>query len=148
VPPLRWRDADGGTHQGGLALLVSNNPYRLGRAVGSGTRPRLDTASLGVAVLAPPAGIRRALLRLWSLPALEVESETQVPAGIDGEAVTLEAPLRFKSRPGALRVRISVNHPGASPSAALPDRAWGTVGALARIVVAGDRLKQVPSVER
>jgi Diacylglycerol kinase catalytic domain len=139
VPPLHWRDAQGRTHQGGLALLVSNNPYRLGRAVGSGTRPRLDTASLGVAVLAPQAGIRRGLLRLWSLPALEVESDARVPAGIDGEAATLEAPLHFKSRPGALRVRISVKHPGASPSAALPDRAWGAVRALARIAVAGDR---------
>lgn len=44
-----------------------------------------------------------------------------VPAGLDGEAVVLDAPVRFTSRPGALRVRIAPHHPGASPSAGLPD---------------------------
>jgi diacylglycerol kinase family enzyme len=135
--PLRWRDPDGEVHSGGLALLVSNNPYRLGRAVGSGTRPRLDTANLGVAILGPSGGVRRGLLRLWKLPEIEIDGDGSVPAGIDGEAVLLEAPLRFRTRPAALRVRISVKHPGVSPSAALPNRAWGSVGALVRIALLG-----------
>jgi diacylglycerol kinase family enzyme len=135
--PLRWRDPDGETHSGGLALLVSNNPYRLGRAVGSGTRPRLDTANLGVAILGPSGGVRRGLLRLWTLPAIEIDGDGSIPAGIDGEAVLLEAPLRFSTRPAALRVRISAKHPGVSPSAALPNRAWGSVGALVRIALLG-----------
>ena len=50
----------------------------------------------------------------------------QVAAGIDGEAVTLDAPLRFTTRPAALRVRIAAAHPGASPSAAMPEGAWET----------------------
>ncbi|HEV7176843.1 MAG TPA: diacylglycerol kinase family protein, partial [Solirubrobacteraceae bacterium] len=50
APALRWRDPDGFAHDSGMALLVSNNPYRLGTAIGSGTRPRLDSARLGVAV--------------------------------------------------------------------------------------------------
>ena len=44
-----------------------------------------------------------------------------MPAGIDGEAVKLEPPLRFRIRPGVLRVRIARRHPGASPSAMLPE---------------------------
>ena len=35
--------------------------------------------------------------------------------------MTLEAPLRFRIRPGVLRVRIARAHPGASPSAAIPE---------------------------
>ena len=45
--------------QSGAAILVSNNPYRLGRALSSGTRPRLDSGTLGVAVLAPGRHERR-----------------------------------------------------------------------------------------
>jgi diacylglycerol kinase family enzyme len=120
TPPLRWREPDGRTHEGGLALLVSNNPYRLGRLVGSGTRPRLDTGDLGVAVMWPPKGVRAGLLRLWSLPAVEVDGDGGVPAGIDGEAAMLDPPLRFTVRPAALRVRIASRHPGSSPAAAFP----------------------------
>jgi diacylglycerol kinase family enzyme len=137
APPMRWRDPEGFTHTGGLALLVSNNPYRLGRAIGSGTRPRLDTAQLGVAVLGPRGGLRQGLLRRWSMPSIEVEGDGALPAGIDGEAALLDAPLRFAMRPGALRVRISVNHPGASPSAAVPDGAWAGLRALVSLAVSG-----------
>jgi diacylglycerol kinase family enzyme len=138
APPLRWRDPDGFTHEGGLALLVSNNPYRLGRAVGSGTRPRLDSARLGVAVLGPTGGVRKGLLHRWSLPSIEVDGDGAVPAGIDGEAALLEPPLRFEMRPRALRVRISVSHPGASPSAVVPDNGWAALRALGAIAVRGD----------
>ena len=139
APRLRWRDPDGFTHQGGMALLVSNNPYRLGRAIGSGTRPRLDTAKLGVAILGPGGGIREGLLRRWSLPSIEVEGEGAVPAGIDGEAALIDPPLRFVVHPGALRVRISPSHPGASPSAAVPDGAWPGLRALVRLAATGSR---------
>jgi diacylglycerol kinase family enzyme len=137
-PPLRWRDPDDVTHETGLALLVSNNPYRLGRAVGSGTRPRLDSGQLGVAVLGPTGSVRQGLLHRWSLPTIEVDSDGAVPAGIDGEAALLEPPLRFEMRPRALRVRISLGHPGASPSAAVPDDAWAALRTLVAIAVRGD----------
>src|SRR5213078_1541026 len=39
---LRWTGADGSDHKTGAVVLVSNDPYRLGRVLGSGTRPRLD----------------------------------------------------------------------------------------------------------
>ena len=137
VPPLRWRDADGLVHEGGLALLISNNPYRLGRALGSGTRPSLDTGRLGVAVVVPAGGAHRGVLELWSSPAIEIDGEGPLPAGIDGEAAMLEPPLRFTIRRAALRVRISTKHPAVSPAAAIPDNAWTGVRALARIALTG-----------
>lgn len=143
--PLRWRDPDGTDHEGGVALLISNNPYRLGRAIGSGTRPRLDSASLGVAVIGPPKGIGHGLLELWSLSSVEVDGDGAVPAGIDGEAVMLEAPLRFVSYPAALRVRISTAHPGRSPAATLPDNAWAGVRELVRIAFGSSALPRARS---
>jgi diacylglycerol kinase family enzyme len=140
--PLRWRSPDGISHQAGLALLISNNPYRLGRAVASGTRPRLNGSRLGVAVIGRRRdaghpgredGAGRGLVRTWSVPTLEVDSHAPVPAGIDGEAAVLDPPLRFATRPGVLRVRIATKHPGCSPSAALPEGSWAVPGALARI---------------
>ena len=134
---LRWRDEDDKPHESAAVILVSNNSYRLGRAVGSGTRPRMDEGELGVAVLkAPPrdssqgAGRR---WRQWSTPAFEVTSSQPVPVGVDGEALVLDPPLRFVSRPGALRVRIAPTHPGASPSAALPDQLHHVLGRLLAI---------------
>ena len=50
-------DRPGGhEHHSGAAILVSNNRYRLGRAVGSGTRPRIDDGLLGITVAGAPAG--------------------------------------------------------------------------------------------
>ena len=48
--------------------------------------------------------------------------------------MTLDPPLRFRSRPRALRVRIAPQHPGASPSAIEPDSGLATIGALAGFV--------------
>ena len=123
---LWWRGPGDTMHQGGLAVLVSNNRYRLGRAVGSGTRPRIDDGSLGITVIGSPTsgpsghpmGIP---WRSWSAPTFEVDSGQPVPAGIDGEAVMLDPPLHFTIRPGVLRVRIAHGHPGASPSALAPE---------------------------
>ncbi|MGZ4185865.1 MAG: diacylglycerol/lipid kinase family protein [Solirubrobacteraceae bacterium] len=139
APSLRWRDPDGSVHDSGIALLISNNPYRLGTAIGSGTRPRLDTARLGVAVLGPKGGTRQGLMRRWSLPSIEVDGDGAVPAGIDGEAALLDSPLRFIMRPGALRVRISLDHPGASPSALVPEGALPALRSLARLAVTGSQ---------
>lgn len=137
APGLRWRDPDGFSHEGGLALLISNNPYRLGHMVGSGTRPRLDTAHLGVAVMAPTRELGGGVLQLWSLSEVNLEADAELAAGLDGEAVTLTPPLRFIMRPAALRVRISTKHPGASPAAALPENAWVAVGELAKLALTG-----------
>ncbi|MGZ6697558.1 MAG: diacylglycerol/lipid kinase family protein [Solirubrobacteraceae bacterium] len=133
---LQWREDDGEEHSEGAAILVSNNAYRLGRALGSGTRPRLDDGVLGVTVL-DSAGPRpgRRPWREWTVGEFDVAAKTPVPAGIDGEAAVLEPPLRFRTRPGALRVRIALDHPGASPSAIEPAGPWASVRALVRIAV-------------
>jgi diacylglycerol kinase family enzyme len=122
---LVWAGPGKHEHHSGVAILVSNNRYRLGRAVGSGTRPRIDDGLLGVTVFGAPrgrggSGLQRPW-REWSAPEFEVGAAHPVPAGIDGEAATLEPPLRFRIRPGVLRVRVARSHPGASPSAALPE---------------------------
>jgi hypothetical protein len=102
---LRWTGLGGAAHRSGLAVLVSNNRYRLGSAVGSGTRPRIDDGLLGITVVDAPLGREPSSRpqRMWrelSAPRFEVPSDPPVPAGIDGEAATLAAPLRFRIRPG------------------------------------------------
>ena len=49
-------------------------------------------------------------------PTLEVRSGKPIDIGIDGEAVTLDSPVRLEVQPGALRVRIAPHHPGVSPA--------------------------------
>ena len=139
-PNLAFRGPSG--RESAVAVLLSNNQYRLGRAIGSGTRPQLDRAVLGVTVLAPITSDRGAITRKlgmqqWTVPEFEVDSDQGVPAGIDGEAVTLDPPLRFRIRPGALRVRIAPQHPGVSPSALAPDKPWQMFTTLARLALRG-----------
>jgi diacylglycerol kinase family enzyme len=108
-------DDAGREHHDPAVVLVSNNPYAL--AVGSATRPRLDTGRLGIVVLERPDARHGRLGHAWTAPALDVAAPGTVNAGVDGEAVALAPPLRFEIRHAALRVRISSRHPGVSPSA-------------------------------
>ncbi|HKG03982.1 MAG TPA: diacylglycerol kinase family protein [Conexibacter sp.] len=136
---LRWSGPGGHEHRAGAAILVSNNRYRLGRAVGSGTRPRIDDGLLGITIAGSSIGggsggrLPQRPWREWTAPDFEVGADHPVPAGIDGEAVKLDPPLLFRIRPGVLRVRIARQHPGASPSAALPEGVAQAARALARI---------------
>jgi len=103
--------------------------------VGSGTRPKIDDGLLGITVVSGPTPGTRGRVaqrpwREWSAPSFEVRSEGRIAAGIDGEAVVLDSPLRFRILPGVLRVRIARGHRGASPSMAIPDDLLGTVRAL------------------
>ena len=139
---LRWRGPGGHEHSSGAAVLVSNNRYRLGTAVGSGTRPRIDDGLLGVTVVSAPGGgetrVGQRPWREWSAPSFEGDADDPVPAGIDGEATKLDPPLRFTIRPGVLRARISRKHPGASPSAVAPEHLWPGVVALVGIALGHD----------
>jgi diacylglycerol kinase family enzyme len=151
---LRWTGPGGREHRSGAAILVSNNRYRLGRAVGSGTRPRMDDGLLGITVASVPTdrGRRGHLLqrpwREWSAPVFEVDSDRPVAAGIDGEALTLDPPLRFQIRPGVLRVRIAQAHPGASPSSAIPNSLWESIRTLANVAAGRDLRARVPGYRR
>jgi diacylglycerol kinase family enzyme len=119
APALDLADDLGHEHRHPAIVLVSNNSYALDRPVAQGTRPALDSGQLGIIVLDAPGDSPRVPGRAWSAPWLEVDAPEPVHAGIDGETVDLDPPLRFASRPAALRVRISPRHPGASPSARL-----------------------------
>jgi diacylglycerol kinase family enzyme len=135
---VRWTGPDGRDHKTSAVVLVSNDPYRLGRALGSGTRPRLNAGVLGITALgADAAGGGEKRVQEWTAPSFEVHSDKPVAAGIDGEALKLDPPLRFRSRPQALRVRIAPQHPGASPSAALPEGPWDAIRSIARIAIHG-----------
>jgi diacylglycerol kinase family enzyme len=120
APELRLVDDLGREHRHPAVVLVSNNPYALDRPVAPGTRPRLDGGELGIVVLDRPRPRADPPARVWSAPHLAVDATASVHAGVDGEAVELDAPLAFVIRPGALRVRISSRHPGVSPSGRLP----------------------------
>jgi diacylglycerol kinase family enzyme len=145
---LAWTGPGGHEHHSGAAVLVSNNRYRLGRAVGSGTRPLIDDGLLGITVASAPMSRGRSRRvqrpwREWSAPEFEVDSDHPIPAGIDGEAVMLEPPLHFRILPGALRVRIARAHPGASPSAAVPEGLGDGVRAL--VMIAAGRRPRTPA---
>ncbi|MGB0096425.1 MAG: hypothetical protein WBP81_28290 [Solirubrobacteraceae bacterium] len=65
-----------------MAMVVSNNRYRLGRALGSGTRPQLDSGVLRVTVLQPiganvdGAVTRRLAVQQWTAPTFEIYAGT------------------------------------------------------------------------
>jgi diacylglycerol kinase family enzyme len=128
-------------------VLVSNNVYQLSGIGGFGARARLDEGVLGVIVIdVRDAADLAQLVALetagrgpsfrgwheWSDATVVVESSQPVEAGIDGEAVVLEAPVRFESRPAALRVRVAPHHPGVSPAAVSGELRRGGLGSMAR----------------
>src|SRR5205085_8546995 len=114
-------------------------PYRLGHALGSGTRPRLDTGQLGIAVIGSQEDGGKAVrgLAQWVAPRFDVGSDRAVAAGIDGETAQLEPPLRFRTRPKALRVWIAPQHPGTSPSSRMPERTRDLLREVASTAVRG-----------
>jgi diacylglycerol kinase family enzyme len=137
---LSWTGPDGRTERSAVVILVSNNVYRLGRIIGSGTRPVMDAGVLGIAVIGAedPTMHRRRVTSVWAQPEFSASTDGAVPAGVDGESLMLTAPLTFRIRPGALRVRIAPGHPGSSPSAGLPDSLLDGIRRLLR-VAAGAR---------
>ena len=123
APALRLVDDLGREHRHLTVVLVSNNPYAVDHPLVTGTRPALNTGHLGIIVIDAPGDSPHAPGRAWSAPHLELSAPAPVHAGVDGEAVDLSPPLRFAIRPAALRIRISLRHPGTSPSARLSQAA-------------------------
>jgi diacylglycerol kinase family enzyme len=154
APELDLRfDAPGARDCSAQLVLVSNNPYRLDRLFGLGSRPRIDTGRLGIVALTI-AGAREASAFAaletagragrfagwseWSAEHFEVRASSDVPAGVDGEALTLTPPLHFHALPGALRVRIAPQHPGRSPAALRSGPSRDAVARLARLALHGE----------
>jgi diacylglycerol kinase family enzyme len=141
---LDLRDAEGGLHSDVLVLLVASNRYEL-----NGVRERLDGWELQVSALRARTGAALAGLATriaarggrvprtagwaqWTTTSLRVEATlTPLPAGIDGEAATLEPPLEFRLLPKALRVLLP---PALRPAAGrLRLQSWSTIRRLLAI---------------
>ncbi len=129
---LEYTGPGGNRHEEADLMLISNNPYKLDRIGGFGSRARMDVGKLGVVVVkvrsaadvaelvaAQTAGTvsRYRGWREWEADTFEVLSGEPIEAGVDGEALRFDSPLRFEILPGALRVRIAPHHPGYSPAA-------------------------------
>ncbi|MCB1006198.1 MAG: NAD(+)/NADH kinase [Acidimicrobiales bacterium] len=137
---LRFAGPDGTPWSGAHIVQVSNNPYGETLA-GQTSRPRLDTGRLGVTALRleQPGGPQAFLAALatghperypgygsWAVDAFVVDADGPVDVGLDGEAMSLDPPLRFSVRPAPVRVRLPRRAIGYSPAA----RAIGTAETL------------------
>ena len=129
---LHFVDHLGQAHDTADVVLVSNNPYVLTSLGGVGTRARMDTGELGVVCLTiNSATDARRFLALetagqvtrfpgwqeWTTPRFEVASSGPVQVGVDGEALTMDAPVVFEILPDALTVLLPPQAPGRSPAA-------------------------------
>jgi diacylglycerol kinase family enzyme len=117
---LRFDVPDHGHLESTSLLMVSNNAYDLRAAFGR--RGALDGGELGILTVDPQhlgdvvqmtvlAATRRpelaSALWAWSAPEFEVASgEATLSAGVDGETVQLDTPLRFACVAGGLRVLV------------------------------------------
>jgi diacylglycerol kinase family enzyme len=129
----------GATWDAPQALLVSNNPYAAADLAGTGRRARLDLGVLGVIAVRVDStrqavgllnGAHREGLRLAESAEVVVTADVaEVPVGIDGETVRLSTPVRCRTRPGALRVRLPRDRPGVRPPR--PRLDWAVLWALA-----------------
>jgi len=128
-------------------VVVSNNPYEFARWDRFGHRHRLDTGTLQIFMLDAStlyelerllAGTLfgaiefRPALRHWTSERLKMGVlGERVRAGVDGEPIIIEAPLRFSVDPGALRVLVPE---GSSASRQVPplEAGWHAARTLRR----------------
>ena len=114
--------ADGTELDGPQAVLVANNPYGSGDIAGLGRRFRLDRGVLGVIGVSVGSARQAAeLLRgrrstgvvVLTTKRVEISTDApEIPVGIDGESVTLPAPVVCTIHPGVLRVWVPRDRPG------------------------------------
>jgi diacylglycerol kinase family enzyme len=110
------------TVEGPQAVLVSNNVYGMGDIAGLGRRARLDRATLGLFAVTVTSAVQaaglvrgtqsRGLTRLAGREVVVDADASQIPVGVDGEALLLDTPVRCTVQPGALRVRVPRDRPG------------------------------------
>ena len=142
---LQFTGPDGTEHVSAHLIMVSNDRYELGRGDGFGSRRRIDSGTLGIiaasfrssndvtefAQMQASGRTRRPRGWLeWSDISFEVRSGHAVEVGVDGESMMLDPPIRFRTVPKALRVRIPAHAPGFSPAAVAPTSGWSTIKAL------------------
>ncbi|HWD03268.1 MAG TPA: diacylglycerol kinase family protein [Amycolatopsis sp.] len=144
---LRFPRPDGTTARTADVVLISNGAYHLESLNGFGTRARLDAGVLGVvtltvdrsrdipALLSAEVAGRPNRFRgycEWTTREFVIDSsESLLDVGVDGEAMRLPPPLRFRCLPGALRVRTPIEAAGGT---APPVRPMEAVTALWRVL--------------
>jgi diacylglycerol kinase family enzyme len=151
---LEFSGPEGNEHERADLMLISNNRYQLDRLGGFGSRVRMDTGKLGIVVLrvrtaadvaelmaAQTAGTvsRYRGWREWEAETFEVHSASSIEAGVDGEALRFDSPLRFEIVPAALRVRVAPHHPGYSPAAVADSVRRGGIRRLVGVAIGHDR---------
>ncbi|MFJ3793135.1 diacylglycerol/lipid kinase family protein [Kitasatospora sp. NPDC090091] len=125
------------------ALLVSNNPYAGPQPLGGARRPRLDLGTLGVVGIRVENAAQAAELALRGTRATGLDVLTArrvtvradrptIPVAVDGEALSLPAPVDCEVRPGALRVLVPRDRPGVPVARERPDWRWIVALALGR----------------
>ncbi|HXW35271.1 MAG TPA: diacylglycerol kinase family protein [Acidimicrobiales bacterium] len=119
---LQFTAPDGEEVDGSFLIMVSNNPYVLAASPDMSQRRRIDSGLLGVFAITATTGSQAArvvALALAGRSALsgnayefssdhfEVRSRSgKAFAGIDGEALELETPMRFEIFPQGLRLLV------------------------------------------
>ena len=119
---LQFTTPDGVEVDGAFLIMVSNNPYVLGPSLDVSQRRRLDSGRLGVFAVSAGTGAQTAEVVTLALTghgsksghAFQFECETfevrsrsgTAFAGIDGEALELPTPLRFRIHPQGLRLLV------------------------------------------
>jgi diacylglycerol kinase family enzyme len=119
---LQFATPDGIEVDGAFLVMVSNNPYVLGGSLDVSQRRRLDTGRLGVFAVSARTGSQAAEVITLALAGrspksghayqfecdeFEIRSRSgSAYAGIDGEALKLQTPLRFRIHPGGLRLLV------------------------------------------
>jgi diacylglycerol kinase family enzyme len=153
---LSFVGPDGAERRGAHVIQISNNPYGT-TARGMGSRPRLDTHTLGIVALvltakAGAGGFLAALatgnperfegLTSWVTPTFEVTSDSPIEIGLDGESRVMDPPLSFSIRKDPVRVRLPKHAIGYSPAGrsitwrAQARELWGVVlGRPSRFVI-------------
>jgi diacylglycerol kinase family enzyme len=147
-----FQDPDGHAYRDVLVLLVANNSYELsGGGAALGGRARLDDGLLQVSALRARTGAALASLAArisagnlasdanwaqWTATTLRVDAHLpRLPAGIDGEAVELGAPLEFRIIPRALRVLVPAGLRPRPPQVRV--QRWSTLRRLVTIAIRG-----------
>jgi diacylglycerol kinase family enzyme len=147
---LRFTGPDGVEHKSAQLILVSNDRYELEGSEGFGSRRSIDGGVLGIVTAtfdsasdlarfvrmeATNRGRRFPGWSEWTSNEFEVRSDGPIEIGIDGEALLLDSPIRFRITAGALRVRIPKHAPGYSPAAARPVKGWSAITALMQTAI-------------
>jgi diacylglycerol kinase family enzyme len=119
---LQFTNPEGQDVDGAFLVMVSNNAYVLSVDADLSQRRRLDSGKLGVFAVSAETGTQAASVVMLAMAGkggksrrgfefttetLEVRSRSGTAfAGIDGEALELPTPLRFRIHPGGLRMLV------------------------------------------